>query len=188
MAVSMTPAGTRRQGVVFRLPPRIIFGGSYPLAARSSSGLPVVYEVSDESAAAVEAGCLRIKRAAPFSITARAFGNSVYAIASRTIEVQPVKRTQTIGMSVSGRRAVGEQLTVLLTLNSPLEPRIQSSKAGILRVEEVQRLDAGDNEARGIWYATITVVKPGATTLSVIQSGDDTYAAASVARKALVLR
>jgi len=47
---------------------------------------------------------------------------------------------------------------------------------------------AACNEARGIWYATITVVKPGATTLSVIQSGDDTHAAASVARKALVLR
>jgi len=89
----LSATGLKSQSISFFVPLRKVYPGStLPLLARASSRLPVSYVVSDPEVARLEGSSVRILKPVPFSVTARQMGNEVWAPASRTVTISPLRR------------------------------------------------------------------------------------------------
>jgi hypothetical protein len=167
-------AGTERQILNFALPPRIVYGSSYILKARASSGLDIDYTVSDPSVALVDgAKRLSILKTAPFTITATQGGDFLTAPASKTLQVNPERRPQRIAMTARTTMRGGDVAGLLVSQNSPLPVAVTSSDPDIVRVDA---------------DFTVTAIRRGVAVLTASQAGNENYAPAKAVKKRVVVK
>lgn len=179
LPVQTTPvppsSGSKKQTLTFRLPARMVYDGSYILRARATSRLDVTYQVDDPSVARIDGNKLTILKAAPFTVTARQNGDSVWAAAGPQVRnANPAKKAQRIYFKGRGALAAGQQYQVeeLFRINSPLLPSIESSNPEIVRVDGT----------------TITALRAGRATLTASQEGDGNYAPAKTIRRTVAVK
>jgi len=172
--VSFTTDPAKAQRISFRLPPRMVYGGTYTLGAKATSALGIEYEVSDPTAAELVGTRLTILRAAPFLITARQAGVPALWKAADpvTLPAFPSRRPQTVSLALPPSVTRGQSVPLFATVNSPLAVEVVSSNPGILKVDGL----------------TATALAPGRVTLTASQPGNENYAPARPVRKTLVVK
>ena len=174
-AVSGFPvAGKKLQKATLKLPPKMVFGGSYALRARFSCKGPVAHFVDDPAAAQMTGNQLKILKAnAPFIVSARQAGDSGWAAAEIQAEAKADKRPQNIAFTVKGSVSVGQTLPLLVTVNSTLAATVASSDPSIIQIN-----------ADG----TAIALDKGRVTLTASQDGDENHAAAKPVRRTVIVK
>lgn len=164
--VSQSLAVARASQVIsFSAVPQKTFGDpSFSLNATASSGLPVSFGVSDPNVATVAGNTLTIAGAGSVTVTASQGGNTNYLPANPVnVAVTVGKANQTISFAPLAPKVMGAApFPLSATASSGLQVVYSSSNTNVATVSG----------------ATVTMVGPGATTITASQPGNLNYNAA----------
>lgn len=133
---------------------------TFVLSATASSGLPVSYSSSDTSVAIVEGNTMTITGIGTTIITAYQPGNDSYNAAPNVDQPLHVKYFQSATVAPIPVKKVGDApFTAPVTISSGLPATYTSSKPNVASVNG----------------STITIHAVGSTTITGVQSGNDSY-------------
>ena len=140
--------------------------GPLELNATASSGLTVTFASNSALVCTVSGGDVTLAGAGICSITASQPGNAVWAPAPQVTQTFVVNKAQTITFGAMSNRALGTAPYALIaTASSGLAVTFVSHSATVCTVSG----------------STVTLIAPGACTISAGQSGNSTWAAATEA-------
>ncbi len=170
-----TPPAPKQQRVTFKLPPKLVYDGTYTLRSVFSSKGPVTYAVNDSTIATVSGNQLKILKAGlAFNVTASNAGDSTWA-AAQSLPASGIaaKSPQKIAFTPKSAQTAGGNFNLLATVNSPLPIAVASDKPEVVRVN-------GDG--------TATALAKGSAVLTATQGGNENYAPAKPVKKTIVVK
>jgi hypothetical protein len=161
------------QNIIFKaLAEKILGDVDFDPSATTTAGLPVSYSSSDPSVVTIVDGKIHILATGTSTITASQAGNTDYNAAQPITRLLTVKNTQTISFPVIAQKVIGDAdfaLEASATSGIPLS--FSSSDENVARV------------INGVAH----ILKPGATTFTASQPGNETYRSASATQILTVL-
>ncbi len=159
-------SSTKNSFQVISFPPpssQVIVGGTVTLSATATSSLPVSYASNSTSVCTVSGSTLTALTSGTCSVTASQPGNATYLAALPiTIQFTIDGLPQTIDFQTVTPPTVGNTTTLVATASSSLPVSFTASPAMVCTV-------SGD---------TLDAVATGTCTVTAMQAGDATYAAA----------
>jgi uncharacterized repeat protein (TIGR03803 family) len=156
------------QVISFAPLPAVSYGENFTLAAIASSGLPVIYYVSDPSIVRINGSELTILKAGTVSITASQAGNiGYYSAPEISRELVISKKSQSIAFDALPSKTFGDSPFVLTaSANSFLPVQYAST----------------DPEVASIQGNLISINKAGTVTIKAFQPGNENYSYAEASQ------
>ncbi len=155
------------------LPTKPLAGAPFELTATTSSGLPVSYASSDETAATISGSTVTIVGVGTTTITASQAGNTNYLAAP---DVQQVLTIRALGQTITFNPLTNKSI-----IEAPFELTATASSG--LPVNYV----SSDTAVATISGSTVTIVGLGATIITASQAGNTDYAEASIVQQTLTV-
>ncbi len=145
----------------------------FNLEAVSTSGLPITYSSADESVATISGSTVTIVGVGTTTITANQAGNANYNPAGSTDQTFTVTLlNQTISFTNISTRTFGDDdFDLTATASSGLPVSFDSSDETIVSING----------------STVSIIKPGAVTITASQAGNSSYEAAESVDKTLLI-